>query len=176
MQTFKNTRQSAKAIFFAGAMFAIFSGATTGPAAAASLYEEVSGDDRLTLFAGAVKQAGMAGMLKQGGPYILFIPSDQAMANEGSAFLLKGVLLTPANAARLKDLVSFHIVPAKGLNADEIDDEDLATMRGVPVHMERYGEARIVNGWAAVTERRQADNGVIYIVDRLLMPTSPDMN
>jgi uncharacterized surface protein with fasciclin (FAS1) repeats len=176
MTTFNSTRQAVKATFIAGTLSAIFSGVTTGPSTAASLYEEVAADKRLTLFAGAMEQAGTSHILKQEGRYILFVPSDQAMTNEGSAFLLSGVLLTPSNAERLRDLVSYHIVPADGLNADEIDDENLATMRGVPVHIARYGDARMVNGWAAVTERKEADNGVIYIVDRLLIPTSPDLN
>lgn len=176
MTNIADARRAAKATFLAGAMFAALAGVTAGGAAAGSLYEEVAADKRLTLFAGAMEQAGMADMLKQGGRYILFVPSDQAMANEGSAFLLRGVLLTPANAGRLKDLVSYHIVPADGLKPDEIRDEDLATMRGVPVQVTRYGKARMVNGWAAVTERREADNGVLYIVDRLLIPSSPDLN
>lgn len=176
MRTLENTRKTVKEIFLSGGLFAICSAAIGGTATAASLYEEVAGDDRLTVFTAALEQAGLADILKQEGPYILFVPSDRAMANEGSAFLLSGVLLTPVNAGRLKDLLSYHIVPAAGLGENETDDANLATMRGVPVHLERYGQARMVNGWAAVTETRRADNGVIYIVDRLLMPTSPDMN
>jgi uncharacterized surface protein with fasciclin (FAS1) repeats len=176
MRTLENTRKTVKAIFLSGGLFAICTAAIGGTATAASLYEEVASDDRLTVFTGALEQAGMADILKQEGPYILFVPSDRAMANEGSAFLLSGVLLTPVNAGRLKDLLSYHIVPAERLDAEGINDEDLATMRGAPVHVTRYGNARMVNGWAAVTERRQADNGVIYVIDRLLIPTSPDMN
>lgn len=173
MKTLENSRKIAKAALLAGGLFAMPATAMSGMAAAASLYEEVARDERLTLFAGAVKQAGMASMLNQEGNFILFVPSDRAMANEGSDFLLKGVLLTPSNAERLKDLVSYHIVPADGLGDDATH---LATMRGIPLHISRYGEARMVNGWVAVTERRQADNGIIYVVDRLLLPTSPDLN
>lgn len=179
VQCFRNISPAThrvRAIILAGALFATLPSAMTGTAVAANLYEELAVDKRLTLFAGAMEHAGMADMLKQDGRYILFVPSDRAMANEGSAFLLSGVLLTPSNAGRLKDLVSYHIVPAGRLNAGEINDADLATMRGVPIHMARYGDAQMVNGWAAVTERKEADNGVLYIVDRLLLPTSPDLN
>jgi uncharacterized surface protein with fasciclin (FAS1) repeats len=148
----------------------------SGSAMTAGLYEELVADERLTLFAGAMEQAGMSGILKQEGPYILFVPSDRAMSNEGSAFLLNGVLLTPSNAGRLKDLVSYHSVPTEQLTGDGADDESLPTMMGVPVHMARFGKARVINGWAVVTERKEADNGVLYIVDRLLLPTSPDLN
>lgn len=179
MQYLKNScpvAHSVRAIFLAGGLFGIFLSAMSGSAMTASLYEELVADERLTLFAGAMEQAGMSGILKQEGPYILFVPSDQAMSNEGSAFLLNGVLLTPSNAGRLKDLVSYHIVPTEQLTEDGADDESLPTMMGVPVHMARFGKARVINGWAVVTERKEADNGVLYIVDRLLLPTSPDLN
>lgn len=179
MQCLKNSRpvaRSVRAIFLAGGLFGIFLSATSGSAMTADLYEEVMADQRLTLFAGATEQAGMSDILKQEGPYILFVPSDQAMSNEGSAFLLNGVLLTPSNAGRLKDLISYHIVPAEQLTGNEADDQSLPTMMGVPLHVARFGEARVINRWAVVTERKEADNGVLYIVDRLLLPASPDLN
>lgn len=167
---------SAIATILAEALFATFLCAVSQSALAADLYEEVMADERLALFAGAVEQAGMSSILKQKGPYILFVPSDQAMTNEGSAFLLNGVLLTPSNAGRLKDLVAYHIVPAEQLTENKANDAHLATMVGIPLHMTRFGKALVVNGVAVVTERKEADNGVLYIVDRLLFPASPDLN
>lgn len=176
MQIFRNTRRAVKATFFVGGLSAMFLGAMSGLAMTADLYEEVVADERLTLFANAIEQAGLSGMLKQEGPFILFVPSDRAMTNEGSAFLLNSVLLTKSNVGRLKDLVSYHIVPTKQLAGNEARDVDLPTMTNTPLHMARLGEARVINGWAVVTDRKETDNGVLYVVDRLLLPASPDLN
>ncbi len=127
-------------------------------------------DSRLALFANAVEHAGLSENLKGSGPVTLFVPSDQAMVNEGSAFLLEGVLLTKAAAAQLADLVLHHIVPASLATPVRLDGVDLPTLAEVPLRVDRVGKGMLVGGWAVVTDRKVADNGVIYLVDRLLWP------
>lgn len=179
MQIYASTQSVActgKVISLAGCLFAILLGGMSPQAKSADLYEEVTADERLTLFANAIEQAGLSDMLKQEGPFILFVPSNQAMTNEGSAFLLNSILLTKSNAGRLKDLVSYHIVPTKQLAGNEASDVNLPTMTNTPLYMARLGEARVINGWAVVTDRKETNNGVLYVVDRLLLPASPDLN
>ncbi len=139
-------------------------------ASSADLYQEVAADDRLTLFSNAVERAGLSERLMEAGPFILFVPSDQAMINEGSAFLLGRVLLTKANIKRLADLVLHHVVPARRPILDHLDGCDLPTLAEVSLRVDRLGKALVVGGWAVVTDRKVADNGIIYIIDRLLWP------
>lgn len=139
-------------------------------ARSANLYQELATDDRLALFSNAVKQAGLSERLMEAGPLILFVPSDQAMINEGSAFLLGRVLLTKSNIERLADLVLHHIVPARRLTLDQLEGCDLPTLAHVSLRVDRLGKALVVGGWAVVTDRKVADNGIIYIIDRLLWP------
>ena len=122
------------------------------------------------LFSNAVQQAGLSEKLREAGPFTLFVPSDQAMANEGSAFLLERVLVTNSAAENLADLVLHHIVPAKRLTSEQLDSVALPTMAGVSLRVDRLGKALVVGGWAVVTDRKVADNGIIYIIDRLLWP------
>jgi len=140
------------------------------PAKSASLYEEMVGDDRLALFANAVERAGRAQMLKEDGPFILFVPSDQAMIDEGSAFLLEGVMLTRSNADLLTDLVQHHMVPTRQPSAEILHRIELPTLATVPLLVDPHGTTLIVAGRALVTDRLAADNGSIFIVDRLLWP------
>ena len=168
--------RTGKMISLAGCLIALILGGIGTQAKSADLYKEVTSDERLTLFANAVNQAGLSDMLKQEGPFILFVPSDQAMTNEGSAFLLDSVLLTKSNAGRLRDLVSYHIVPSAQSIGNAASDGNLPTMTDAPLHMARLGAARVINGWAVVTDRKETDNGVLYVVDRLLSPGSQSIN
>lgn len=139
-------------------------------AVSGDLYQEMMADGRLALFANAVERADLSESLKEAGPFTLFIPSDQAMVNEGSAFLLEGVLLTKSAAEQLADLVLHHIVPAKLATPVRLDGVDLPTLADVPLRVDRVGKGMLVGGWAVVTDRKVADNGIIYVVDRLLWP------
>jgi len=153
-----------------GMLISLSTSVALGQTKAADLSQVISSDHRVTLFAKAVVKAGLVDALKGPGPFIVFIPSDQAMINEGSAFLLNGVLLTEQNAGRLLDLVQHHVVRA-GKHATELDgDIELQTLARVPLHVARVGTGLIVARFATVTARIDAANGVVYIVDRLLWP------
>lgn len=155
-----------KTLALAGFLLGAVFGSISPEAGAASLFDELQADGRLSLFANAVDRSGMSDVLKGDGQYVLLVPSDRSMAREGSAFLLNSLLLTPSNAERLKNLVSHHIVEA----AAPKDDADVVTLQHTSLHIAVMGEARVVDGYAVVTERKVADNGVLYVIDRLLMP------
>lgn len=146
-----------------------------GRAVSADLGEVISADSRMTLFARAVVRAGVAPMLREPGGFIVFVPPDRALANEGAAFLLESVLLTESNAERLADLVRHHIVRARGGVIALGGNDELPTLADVPLTVTRVGGGLVVAGYAVVTDRITADNGVIYVVDRLLWPRS-DVN
>lgn len=140
------------------------------PATAANLYDEIRKDSRLALFTRAVEQAGFTEALQRNGPFILFLPSDKGMTVEGSAFLLHDVLLKPSNAERLVDLIRHHVVPAAQAKLDTKPLANVPTLANAPLSVDRHGDTVIVGGRAIVMDRVEADNGVIYVVDRLLWP------
>ena len=144
--------------------------AASGRAVSADLGEAVSTDERLTLFARAVVKTGVARTLREPGPYIVFAPADRFLANEGSAFLLDSVLLTDANAGRLADLVRHHIVRTHGGVVAPSGKDELQTLAGVPLVVTRVGSGLLVDCCAVVIDRIAVDNGLIYVVDRLLWP------
>jgi len=156
----------------AGVLLALLGTSWGGQAISGDLSEAISSEKRVSLFARAADRAGLTAALKGPGRYVLFIPSDKAMANEGSAFLLKSVLLTEQNAGRLADLVRHHVIRAEA-SVDLAGDVDLQTLAGVPLEVARVGNGHLVAGHAAIVDRIEADNGVIYVVDRLLWPRDP---
>jgi len=152
------------------AALALCTGGMGSQAISADLSQAISADERLTLFSRAAVKAGLNKILKEPGPFVVFIPSDQAMINEGSAFLLNGVLLTAPNAGRLADLVQHHVVRSSTQTAELADVAELQTLANVPLDVARVGTGLTVARYATVTGQIVADNGVIYIVDRLLWP------
>lgn len=151
-------------------LFAVLATSVAGHASSADLSQTISADDRLTLFARAVSRSKMTSVLQEPGPFTLFVPSDQALHNEGSAHLLDSVLLSDSNAERLADLVRHHIVLSRGQGTSLTDDADLQTLANVPLSVARVGSGLVVARHAVVTDRIVADNGIVYIVDRLLWP------
>lgn len=151
-------------------LFAAITASSAGQAISEDLSQAISLDERTTLFANAVVKAELNDMLKEPGPFIVFIPSDKAMTDEGSAFLLNGVLLTESNAGRLADLVRHHVVRASDQTVKLSSDLELQTLANVPLDVARVGTGIIVGRHAVVTGRLIADNGTAYIVDRLLWP------
>lgn len=151
-------------------LFTAITASLAGQAISEDLSQTISLDERTTFFANAVVKAGLNDMLKEPGPFIVFVPSDKAMINEGSAFLLNDVLLTERNAERLADLVRHHVVRASNKTKELADDIELQTLANVPLHVARVGKGLIVARYTTVTDRIVADNGVVYVVDRLLWP------
>ncbi len=149
---------------------ALIATAMSGPAMPADLSQALSSDKRVSLFANAAAKAGLGAMLKGPGSYVLFIPSDRALADEGSDFLLSGVLLTESNAKRLADMVRHHVARVEAQGADLAEDVELRTLADVPLDVAHVGTGLMIAGHAAVTGHIVADNGVVYIVDRLLWP------
>jgi uncharacterized surface protein with fasciclin (FAS1) repeats len=155
---------------FAVLLFSALAAGAPGRAVSADLMQAISADTRMTLFARAVVKSGMAPLLREPGTFLIFVPSDQALANEGSAFLLDSVLLTASNAGRLVDLVRHHIVRVRG-DAIELDEKgELQTLAGVPLVVTRVGTGLLVDCCAVVTDRIATENGVVHVVDRLLWP------
>jgi uncharacterized surface protein with fasciclin (FAS1) repeats len=151
-------------------LFTAITASSAGQAISEDLSQAISLDERTTLFANAVVKAELNDMLTEPGPFIVFIPSDKAMTDEGSAFLLNGVLLTESNAGRLADLVRHHVVRASDQTVKLSSDLELQTLANVPLDVARVGTGIVVGRHAVVTGRLIADNGIAYIVDRLLWP------
>jgi uncharacterized surface protein with fasciclin (FAS1) repeats len=118
----------------------------------------------------AVKAAGLVDTLKGPGPFTVFAPTDEAFAKIPKADL--DMLLK--NTAKLKEILTFHVVEGKLMAADLAQHEYLQAVSG--------GELRIdakrwhlhsnmkVNGANIVKPDIAVDNGVCHAIDKVLMP------
>jgi uncharacterized surface protein with fasciclin (FAS1) repeats len=118
----------------------------------------------------AVQAAGLADTLQGAGPFTVFAPTDAAFAKL-PAGTLDGLL---ANKAELASILTYHVVSGRVSAADlmRTNGATPATVNGQTLDVVVTGGKVTANDANVVTADVQASNGVIHIVDAVLMPTA----
>ena len=114
--------------------------------------------------AAALGAAGLVDTLKGKGPFTVFAPSDEAFAKIAKADLDK--LL--ADKAKLTAVLTYHVVPGKVV-AQDVKAGNVKTVQGSDLMIATAGGVT-VNGAKVVKTDVLADNGVIHVIDTVLMP------
>lgn len=149
----------------AGAFALIVS--TSGSKAADIVDTAVAAGSFKTLVA-AVKAADLVGTLKGPGPFTVFAPTDAAFKKLPKGTLAS--LLKPENKGKLVKILTYHVVPGKVMAADLAGRTiAVATVEGGQVHVNGKHGVR-VNNARVVKADVIADNGVIHVVDKVLLP------
>jgi uncharacterized surface protein with fasciclin (FAS1) repeats len=133
-----------------------------------AVHDVIDSDTQFRLFVAALKQTPLWNMLQQEQSVTLFLPTDQALRHEGSAFLLEHVLITPSNQERLQEVLSYHVYPGVQLDREAVRDANLHSLRGACFPLYRSGSGLRIGPEAVVTKHITADNGGIFVIDRLL--------
>lgn len=119
--------------------------------------------------AAALNAAGLVGTLKGAGPYTVFAPTDAAFAKLPAGTVDN--LLKPENKAKLVAVLTYHVVlgsvPSSAL-AGKVTDAK--TVQGGAVKVDATKGGVTVNGAKVVTADVAATNGVIHVVDTVLLP------
>lgn len=113
----------------------------------------------------AVKAAGLVDTLKAEGPFTVFAPTDEAFAKlpEGTVdSLLKDI-------PKLKKILTYHVVSGKVLAADVVKLKSATTVEGSDVKIDASNGVKI-NDATVATPDVAADNGVIHVIDTVLIP------
>lgn len=113
----------------------------------------------------AVKAAGLVDTLKGDGPFTVFAPTDEAFAKlpEGTVdALLKDI-------PKLKKILTYHVVSGKVLAADVVKMKSATTVEGSDVKIDASNGVKI-NDATVATPDVDADNGVIHVIDTVLIP------
>ncbi|MBW4516402.1 MAG: fasciclin domain-containing protein [Timaviella obliquedivisa GSE-PSE-MK23-08B] len=113
----------------------------------------------------AVKAAGLVDTLKGAGPFTVFAPSDEAFAKLPAGTvdaLLKDI-------PKLKKILTYHVVSGKVMAADVVKLKSATTVEGSDVKIDASSGVK-VNDSTVTTPDVVADNGVIHIIDSVLMP------
>ena len=117
----------------------------------------------------AVQAAELVDVLKGEGPFTVFAPTDEAFAAlpEGTV----ESLLEPENKDMLVAILTYHVVPGEVMAKDaEGATVDLETVQGASVTVDGTGETVTVNGANVIDADITTDNGVIHVIDAVIMP------
>lgn len=114
----------------------------------------------------ALEATGLAEVLSQKGPFTVFAPTDEAFAA-----LPKGTveeLLKPENKNKLVEILTYHVIPGKVTSSD-LKAGQVETVEGSPVTIE-LGKAVKVNDATVIRSDIEASNGVIHVIDQVILP------
>ncbi|MGH1440348.1 MAG: fasciclin domain-containing protein [Cellvibrionaceae bacterium] len=125
----------------------------------------VAADDFNTLVT-AVKAAGLVDTLKGEGPFTVFAPTDAAFAKVPAETL--NALL--ADKAALSNVLTYHVVAGKVMAADVVKLDSAKTVQGQSVSVEVKDGKVFVDGAQVVTTDIKASNGVIHVIDAVILP------
>ena len=119
--------------------------------------------------AAALGAAGLIETLKGDGPFTVFAPTDEAFSKIPSATLSD--LLQPENKAKLTAILTYHVVSGKVSAAEVTDLESATSLQGQTLKISTKDGLKI-NDAKVVTADVQATNGVIHIIDAVLIPSA----
>lgn len=128
-----------------------------------------------TVLAEALTAAGLVDALKADGPFTVFAPTDEAFAAALKTLgMTKEALL--ADKDLLTKVLTYHVIEGKVLAADAIalDGKSAATLNGAEIKITVVDGSVMLNGdTKVVTADIMASNGVIHVIDKVLLPPAP---
>lgn len=133
-------------------------------------------EDNLSTLTVALDAAELDDLLDDdnAGPYTVFAPIDDAFAEIDANTL--AALLLPENQADLTSILTYHVIDGSVMSTDLTDGMIVPTLNGASVEINIDGDTVMVNGAQVVTPDIEASNGVIHLIDAVLMPPADESN
>ena len=119
----------------------------------------------------ALTAAGLVETLQGEGPFTVFAPNDAAFAALPEGLLEK--LLLPENIAVLTAILTYHVVAGKVMSTD-VTTGDAATVEGSTLALDTMSGV-MVNDATVIAADVEASNGVIHVIDKVLVPPTVDL-
>ena len=116
--------------------------------------------------ASLLQKAGLAGTLEGKGPFTVFAPTDAAFAKVPKATLAS----LAKNKSKLRAVLLYHVVKGKVTAAQAMKLQSAGTLEGKPVSIRVSGGKVIVGGATVVKANVMASNGVIHVINKVLIP------
>ena len=132
-----------------------------------NIVETAVGAGSFTTLVAAVEAAGLVETLSGEGPFTVFAPTDDAFAAlpEGTV----ESLLLPENRDQLVSILTYHVVPGAVMSTDLSDGMTAATVQGSDITID-LDSGVMVNEANVVTADIAASNGVIHVIDAVILP------
>jgi uncharacterized surface protein with fasciclin (FAS1) repeats len=118
----------------------------------------------------AAKAAGLVGALTGDGPITVLAPTDDAFAKLPAGTVES--LLKPENKELLTRILTYHVIPGKVESGTVKKLDNASTLSGQRIDIKSKGSDLMIDGAKVVSADVQASNGVIHVIDTVLMPES----
>lgn len=129
-------------------------------------------DGRFKTLVAAVQAAGLGDTLKSEGPFTVFAPTDDAFAALPAGTLDE--LLKPENKQQLTDILLYHVVSGKVMAADAAKLTSAPTVLGKDIAVKSDMGSVYLNESKVIITDIETSNGVIHVIDAVLLPPSDD--
>ncbi len=142
--------------------------ASVAQAGSKDIVDTAAGAGQFNTLVAAVKAAGLVDTLKGTGPFTVFAPTDEAFAKLPDGTV--DDLLKPENKEKLVAILTYHVIPGKVMSGDIAGKKtDVKTVQGSNIAVDATKGVKVDN--AKVTKADiAASNGVIHVIDTVVMP------
>ncbi len=143
---------------------------TPAPMEAKDIVDTAIGNGSFTTLVAAVQAAGLESTLRGAGPFTVFAPTDAAFAALPAGTVED--LLKPENKAKLTAILTYHVLPGEVMSS-AIAGQTLepATVQGAKLKAVGGADGTVmINDAKVVTADVDASNGVIHVIDKVIMP------
>jgi uncharacterized surface protein with fasciclin (FAS1) repeats len=143
-------------------------GSTWSRATSQDIVDTAVGAGEFKTLAAALTAAGLVDTLKGDGPFTVFAPTDAAFARLPAGTVES--LLKPENKEKLTAILTYHVVPG-AVKAEQVTRLDEArTVNGAMVKVSTGGGKVMINDANVVKADIPASNGVIHVIDKVILP------
>ena len=132
----------------------------------ANIVDTAANNGSFNTLVAAIQAAGLVDTLKGPGPFTVFAPTDEAF-NKLPAGTVDALL---QDIPKLTKILTYHVVSGKVLAADVVKLKSATTVEGSDVKIDASNGGVKVNNATVATADVAADNGVIHIIDTVLLP------
>lgn len=141
---------------------------SAGSASAADIVDTAVEAGNFTTLVAAIEAADLVDTLKGEGPFTVFAPTDEAFAALPEGTL--EMLLMPENVDQLVAILTYHVIPGAVMSADIAGQTlSVATVQGGELMIDAT-DGVMINDATVVAADIVADNGVIHVIDTVLLP------
>lgn len=137
------------------------------PAATGNIVEVAQETADLSTLVEAVVAAELVETLEEPGPFTVFAPTNEAFEALGGTL---ETLLEPENKAELAEILTYHVVPGELTSSELSDGQMLETVQGDSLEVGVSDGSVTVNGASVVAADVEASNGVVHVIDEVLLP------
>ena len=135
----------------------------------ASIVDIASGDENFSTLVSAIQAAGLVDALNGPGPFTVLAPNNDAFATLPDGTL--DMLLLPENQELLVSILTYHVLPGRGVLSEELISGPITMLNGEVANVIVNDDGSVmINDANVITSDIVASNGVIHVIDKVLLP------